>query len=283
MGWTDEWYPNALSSLCELRGRSSATDYTGAQLPALGAVETLSVLGQMSTSVIAAIIGWQDTGSREDPSSVGRWTPGTDESGYYEPLSEEVTAALSDKITVTKWLAGFAPLSGTPWARTNGTPSGMSGNSVVDSILGATMPLYSPFLVDDIKTITEPALVMTWHELIAAWDAAVKASAAGLMAAGVDIRNKVDDTNSRIFWGAVHRVCVALDTLQENPPASTYDRVKAASSVALDKTATFVGESAAQIAAKAGEIAGAAAEGFINSSTLMTVVVGALAVFLFMR
>lgn len=280
MGWRDEWYPDTVAALCELRG-AGALMTDGLRMPMISALESLSVIGRLSGSISGAVVSFHNSSGREAPLEVGnaRHVP---ESLYVDAGSSEYFGILGDTISVDKWLAGMAPNPLRGWRRTNGAPWA-TGKTEVDVVIASTQRLYSPFGIDTPVRVQEPAIAMQLRELCNAWERAVRAVTGGIMHAGPDISARLDDTYGAALWKAVRQACTALDILRENPPEETYERVRAAAAHSLARSADFAGSAAASIASKVGETAGQIGEGFFREAGFMSLLVAGIAVFAFMR
>ncbi len=278
MGWRDTWYPNAMAALCELRGRGPAGS-DGIATPLIRAMETISVLGQLSQAIVNACSNFQDNAGVDAlhdyafPSELVR--NGRISNTLYAAQSE-LEAHVRPMVD---YIAGYAPNKSEPWKRLIYGEGALAIGATSIAVTGYTYEIG----YGSSSLTAEPALFAQVRELIAAWDRAVEASASAIRYAGADAQRVIDAANASALFTAVRQVCTALDVLRENPPVSSFDKVKGAAEAALDKTADFAGEAVAKAAAKTGETLGAAGEGFFREAGFMSYLVAGLAVMLFIR
>lgn len=265
MGWRDTWYPNTMAALCELRGRGPLGS-DGIATPLIKSVEAIAVLGSVTKPIANALTSFQCANGVDDNcSSV---YPSLYVSNGRLTNSAYVIPGISGQIRpMAKYLGGYAPDKTQPWRR---QISG-EGSATYEIGYGSS------------KLVAETALFMEARQLIAAWDRMCEAAASALRSSGTDVNRTIAASDAAALFMALRQVCTSLDILKENPPTSTYDKVKGAASETLNQVADFAGEAAADLAGKVGETAGRIGEGFFREAGFMSYLVAGIAVLLFMR
>jgi len=288
MGWRDEWYPNQLAALRTLRG-GTVTGSDGLQMPAISALDSIGVLSQVSAPIASAIRNFQAAQNRTDPdnvgdsSAIGAGFPAED-IVWGEAVAFGVRPVLGTipRCSIKNYLAGAAPDSAQAWNRTDGSTYTYVPNDDVNDVINQYRQTFAPFVVDNLATLTQPELLRAVHEMVVAWDVAIKASANGIWSAGADITSKINNTDNSSFWAGIRKICTQLDVLAENPPPSTLESVKSAAAHALDESTKFAGKATAEIANQVGKLAGQTGAGFLGgfleNATIMSVVVAGIAV-----
>ncbi len=127
------------------------------------------------------------------------------------------------------------------------------------------------------------------YQLMSDWQACVDASANMITLGGANVIGVADVDAVSVFWSKLGALCSDLDVMNENPPPTEADKVKAGMEYTYnkvgalaDKAASAVGDAAGRLAAKVGEMAGQVgggfAHGFLSQAGLITAAVCGLAV-----
>jgi hypothetical protein len=264
MGWIDEWYPETISALVEKRGQGG-DDTRGVAMPLLMPLDTLALLGLLSGPISQAIHSFQNTAVGELGDRVVL-SSRLDDNGM---IAGSVTALIAhmDGVKIADYVAGQPVLGvGPAWKRTI-TPFG---------------PSYEPWMIESTFGGDETDLIMQVRALMTAWQAAVNAAVFAINAAGADIASRPMSTaHAAEFLRGVRQCAVVLDILAENPPTSGSEKIKGAALAALNRTETFIGETAANLATKVGELAGNVGSGFFSEAGITALIVAGIAVYLF--
>jgi hypothetical protein len=266
MAWADEWYPNQRAALIELRGQGPL-GYDGSPLPALSALDSIAMVTMVTGPLISALENYTRAENGEGTGAVARRAEDLDADGHVKRSLIDVGVSLlglggSPAYDATRQIGAANYLAGVP---TDGRPS-------LRTYGGDAYELWAS---------GEDQLLSFVRDAVAKWQRITNASAAALMTNAADISQPMAGDELRELWSAVSSLCAAMDVLQENPPASTWDRIKGSAEYALDQSTKFVGESAATIAQKVGETAGNLAEGFFEKAGLLAIVVAGIALYLY--
>lgn len=241
------------------------TGGNGAQLPALSAMDMLSLVGVVTPPTASALKRWVDFNS-----AVAVRADAVNGDGTLIPVMIG-SASLSAK----DYLAGFTAADRkTPWLRAP-TPDGLADAST-------TFTVWMPDR--NIVVGNEPALYAFVKQLVADYTRVCDAVAFAIQAAPAGgAQTSSDDASVRNFWSMLGSLCSTLDVLQENPPASPGAAVAGALQAALHTTEEFIGKSIAAVSAEAGKAAGNIAHGFFDNAGILSVVVAGIAIFLFLK
>lgn len=265
MPWSDKWIVDARAALIALRGAGPLGN-DGQALPALSALDSISVVGQVTPAMVTMLGRWAN--------SQGFSQKGQAVSSQY--LSDgaldatNLTATLSDPaafLTATAYYAGY-PSPSTPYIRAT-TEGGWAFGPAAT---------FEPFRGSD-----EDGLLSFVRQCIIDWQRLCDASASAIVTGGADITDMMSQDDLQALWSALGAVCSSLDVLAENPPAILGDRLAGALRESLNATEKFVGQTVAQVSQEIGAAAGNLAEGFLANVGLAGVAVAGIALYLFVR
>lgn len=137
--------------------------------------------------------------------------------------------------------------------------------------------VYAPYLNASFWDSEEHELMSFARQTMVPWQSAIDAAA--LMLSGAAMAGDVADSDaSRVLLDSIRKVCSQLDVIGENPPTSTWDKLKGAARAAITETEQFAGKAAAQLAEEVGKAAGNVASGFFDQAGITSLIVAGIAV-----
>ncbi len=269
MSWRDDWYASQLRAQREIRGDGiRGTGSTGgATLPAMFAIDTIAVLGQMSGAIVQAIESYQET-QGAPPSAMWIGTQGLDHrTGIFDGGSMGAIIG-SRTISIPDYVAGYAPSKTQGHLRSPTSPLGLRPDGATD--------LHTVWVPDGPSV--EDGILSFIRGMLTNWQRVVDISAAIIRANALNLMTTIEPNSADVFWGCVARLAIDLDVLGENPPESTYDKVRKAARDALDKSADAAGRGAAILAENVGRTAGNVGKGFFEEAGVTSLIVAGVAV-----
>lgn len=275
MGWLDQWYPNVIATISQIRGVGPTSGATPTAL--LSGLDTIAVLGQMSPGVIGAIRSFEN---QQHTDYSDRVFASEALSSGGRPLFGPALAS-GTGTSVAEYVAGHGDWP-TAWVRSidkvTATDPGVFG---INKALGIPdthieTRTYEVWILND-----EDQLFNYVRQMLNSWQRACDASAAALNS-NPDTAAVVASDQLVTFWTCVRTLASDLDVLQENPPVSYGDRLTQATKDALQKTEQFAGEAAAALSEEVGKAAGNVAEGFFGQAGITALLVAGIAVYLFL-
>lgn len=253
------WTNNMIAALIQIRGEA-ARDPVGHRLPMITPLDTIAVLGRFSPMLATAIGGLQDHhGAPRGAIDVAH----VDGDGLLIG-GLAAASAVANRISITDYLSGY----------------GVPGRAYERKKAPTASTRYTFYVGEFLPNVAETFLVVAHRQAVAEWQRGIDASVAALRNSPTDITRTIQPADNAAFWTAIRQLASSLDAIHANPPEDVFSRIKGATSDALDKTGHFVGEAAATISNKVGEIAGQAAEGFFSKAGLTSMVVAGLAVYM---
>ena len=303
--WAAQWYPSTVTNLIAISGRGPDDPTTGQPMPVLSPVDTLAILGLVTPAVINAISNWTVNGNRLPIGSDAIASAFTEvlndtdgalsgDPGRFLPsdLADGKTAnGFVDAKTYLGYLTDAAvtgQVSSTPWKRFSFDKQAIDaeGNVSVDPLDAIDQANASVEIFWTEATFGEGGngLFQFVRQLIADWQRMVDCSALSFTAHAANIAEPMDENESSTFLAALRSVCVDFDVLSENPPE--LNRITSALKDALDKSAEFAGKAAAEIAHQVGKYTGIIATnvagGFLSEATMVSLIVVAVVVHLYL-
>jgi hypothetical protein len=273
--WSGVWYPQTLLSLRNISG-DGPTSASGIVLPNIPAISTLGVLGLVTPAVLSAIDRYVKQVNGYD-------------AGY---------AAVSSSSVDDNGLLSAVPVTGNPALDALATDTGSA--SFINS---KTYLQYQPYN-DGISSSRAwerfppdfSAAFQVWNrgenleifsmirQMISDWQRMVYASASALAIAAANTNQPTDSDNLDLFFSALGSLCGDFDVLNESPPSS--GDINGALRYALAKSSEFVGKAGAEIANEVGKDAGIIGsnltEGFLQNAGILSFIVLAIVIHLFL-
>lgn len=286
--WSSDWLVAARTALVALRGQSGGDDAAtdGLPLPALSVTDGISVLAQMTSSILSQLGRLATSGAmRADY---------VDINGVF--LADQIAGMdPGSSITLREYLAAYPPPDavGSPqkWLRSPtdynaAADSGIVGDDAIRvawataTTGGATGPsaAYTIYTTDKYDASGQ---LEQLRQLVDDYQHACDAIANGALTQA-DMASPMSTTAIAAFWHSIGSIAGDLDALSDVPPRPATEEVL---QVALDDTARVIGETAGKIANIAGNVAGNAARGFTEGIGLSGVafVVGVLVLLVMVR
>lgn len=268
MGWTDEWYVNTRTALIAIRGEGPRSAADAQMLPAISGLDTVAIVSQITPGLISACVRALGTSKEKfavDSSHI------SDDGGAgtgFAARAQAVFGFLPNLLGVSgpKYIDAAAYLGGWP-----------SDVAYKRSPLSTTSSDTYEIYYDN----GEPDLLAFCREAVDEYQRLCNASAAGIIDNAANIIGPMGSDEANEFWNALQAICGTLDSLGENPPMSTYDKVAGAMRAALTSTEQFVGKSIAQVSEEVGKAAGNVTAGFFEQAGLLAVAVAGIALYLY--
>jgi hypothetical protein len=263
--WRTDWYPNVVAAFRSLRGDSTVGS-DGVTMPLLVAADGIPLLSMVSDGLVSALRRLSK--ENKNPGTAAR--ADLLDSDYLLDPATVIEGALSGKtdalyISLESYVAGIGQ-PGAAWMRS--------------TTIGGT--LYAPYLNDSFWGAEEYDLMSFARQAMVPWQGA--ADAAALMLSRAATAGDIADKGAvSALLANLRKLCSQLDILQENPPTSTFDKVKGAARNALTATEQFAGKAAAQLAEEVGTLAGNVAHGFFEQAGITSLIVAGIAISLIVR
>lgn len=256
------WTNNVIAALIQLRGEG-ARDAVGNRLPLISALDTIPILGRYAPMLQDCIGQLQDHHGAPrgaiDVQYVG--DDGLVDGGF------AAASAIANRIKLVDYLAGY----------------GADGRAHERRLSLTATKAYTFYVGELFSNMAETGLVSFHRQAIADWQRGINASASAIRHNAMNLTAPMAAVDNAAFWAAIRSLASSLSVIKANPPEDVFDRIKGATSDALDKTGTFIGESAAKLAEKAGEIAGHTAQGFFAEAGIASMLVAGLAVYMVIK
>ncbi len=281
MTWVN-WYSNAVDALRSLRGVAGlGTD--GQALPALRPMDTIAVLGQFSRRLIESIESFMASQNDHEYPYHKRAIPiwYVDGDSMVAPLGAGRLFGIRQRdkliltepnpdvpsISIAEYVAG-KPHDGKAWQRR--TPD--------DAVNVFTIWIEGKRVFEE-----HSGHANAYADAMAKWQRAVDASAHTITNAAAGMQTQIAHVDLDNFISAIRALSFSMDAVVSNPPPTDWQQVRNALAKSANATADFVGQAAADVADKAGELAGHVAEGFFSQASAMSLIVAGLAVWLFLK
>ncbi len=266
MGWRDNWYPVTIAALIKLRGEG-APDKAGNRVPLLRASDLIPVLATVTDPLARAIITFQTSQSNQELGGAVMPVTALDGAGRLLKGAFGAPAYLGQTlITVRSYLAGKPDDETKPWQR---SPSG-------------NKPLYSVWVPNSILG-EELALLGFHRQAVADFQRCVDVSSDMIRDYGTNLDRELASWRVHDFCAALRALASDLDVIAESPPVQAMDAVIGGLKHAMDRSAEVIGSGAAHIAEMAGNVAGHAAKGFLDTANMTALVVAGIAVYLLVQ
>lgn len=270
MGWSDTWIHDTRAALISIRGEGSTSTTDAQLLPAISGLDTVSIIAQITPAVISACVRALGTSTEKFAVDSGHISDDGGSGEGFKARAQQVFGVVTNFLGITgaKYISANDYLAGWP----SDPPY---RRSPLSTTTADTWEIY----YDN----GEPSLLAFCRDTIREWQRMCNASAAGIMAGAANILGPMGVDEATEFWDAVQEICGSLDSLSENPPLSTYDKVAGAMRAALISTEQFVGKSLADVSEEIGKTAANVTEGFFKEAGLLAVAVAGIALFLYVR
>lgn len=269
------WTANITAALIQIRGEA-ARDSRGNRLPMITPLDTIAVLARYSPMLVGSITNLQAHEGVEvgainirsvtaDGRLLAAGIGGGIVTGSSTVIERMVNGDVKGRITIQKYLAGYGNPS-LPYQRRPDKTSDLH-----------------TFYGRPNEMLSETALISAHREAVRDWQRGIDASVAALLASPLDLTKPLRPDDNAAFWSAIRGLSASLDAIGANPPEEVFDRIKGATSAALNEAGRVAGEGAAKLADQVGQIAGHAAEGFLTTASALSLIVAGLAVYLVVK
>jgi hypothetical protein len=258
------WLVDARAALSDLRG-SGSTDSAGVVMPLATALDTVAVLGQLSSPIVTTLTQFESNAGASDPSRMIDSALVVD--GVYQM---QILGAPPSTCSVREYVSGLPAenlVTGelSSWTRT--VPPAVTS--------------YEPYLVG---TNSDQGQYLGFvRSMINSWQRAIDASARAIIATQSDLTQAMPELEAQNFWDACKDLATDLDVMGAQPLQTGSDRIKEALRSSADTTQRFVGEAAADISGEVGRAAGNVAQGFFSNVGVVGLAVAGLAVYLVVK
>lgn len=279
--WRDSWYPSTMLALTQLAGTGDDDESTGASMPNLSAIDTMALLGVVTPTVVSAINRYASQqklavpilrSDRIGPDGTYLYQPEYDGAGTAYPAETEMKS-VSDYLAYQTDTGATGTTSAMSWKR---YPT--SGDAMFSDFGSYS---FEPYAVDNDES---RAFLQLIRQMISDWQRMVDSSASAITTNSADTTQRAPAHDLSEFLAALRALCADLDVLNENPPVM--GSISEAIKYALAKSSEFVGKAAAEVASEVGKTAGIIgtnlAGGFLANAGIISVVVVAIVIHLYL-
>lgn len=278
MTWSDKWYPETIASLKQLVG-DGANGYDGQPMPNLSALDTVAILGIVTKATISCIDKYNQSNNRVSTELAAVRSDGVDSAGNIAGVEMVSTTPYIDAKTYIGYQPDVSEIgltSAAPWKRF--PPSPPYDGGAVEAIQS-----YEVYWSSYNSVYSNAAELDFVRQLISDYQRMVDSSVAAIQSNPSNTTAPADVDALGRFLSSLRGLCADLDVLNDVPPALA--SMTSALKFALAQTAEFVGKASAEIANEVGKEAGIIGqnltEGFLQNAGILSFVVLAIVIHLF--